>query len=98
MAEYIEHSRNEGSIGSILQRLSALEKDVADLEETGSKLFTDMYYGNGKPGITTRMAMSEDAIEKIGSNLSKLVWLGLATFFTVIGFVIEQLLTRGPHS
>lgn len=29
------------------------------------KMFTDMYFGNGKPGMTTRMNNLEGAVERI---------------------------------
>lgn len=91
MAEYTEHSRNEhGNNGNFLYRLSALEDKVEKHDQ-------DLYRGNGKPGITTRVLMSEETITKISGSLAKLVWLGVATLFTVIGFVVEQTVMRVPH-
>ena len=35
------------------------------------KLWNDMYYGNGKPGITTRTQQLEDAVDRIEETLAK---------------------------
>lgn len=82
---------SSGNTGNFLYRLEALE----DLVEKHDQ---DLYRGNGKPGITTRILMSEETIGKISSSLEKMVWLLVATFLTVIGFVIEQLVMHGPHA
>jgi len=34
-----------------------------------SQLWDDMYFGNGKPGITTRVALVEDAVGRIERKL-----------------------------
>lgn len=80
-----DNNNEEPSLENVLYRVAALER-------ISEKTVTDLYYGNGKPGLTTRVAMSENAIEKIGSNLSRMVWLAVATFLTVVGFVVEQTL------
>lgn len=76
--------------GNVLYRLSALETKVAKVEK-------DLYHGNGKPGLTTRIAMSEETVEKIAKNLGRLVWLGVSTLLVIITFVIEQNVMHGPH-
>lgn len=85
MSAAYEHGEN-----NVLYRLSAAEVEIATLKK-------DMYFGNGKPGITTRMAMAEDTVDKINKNLAKIVWLAVATLMTVVGFVIEQNILHGPH-
>jgi len=44
-------------------------------------LHTDMYIGNGPHNlsVTTRLAMVEDNIERIGRNINKALWLAAAT-------------------
>lgn len=61
------------------------------MESTGlnsrvAKLEKDMYYGEGKdnPPMTTRMALMESVVEKINKNLSKIVWLMIATLISVV--------------
>jgi hypothetical protein len=56
-------------------------------EDKVEKLFVDMYYGEGKdnPSITTRLAMTEDKIERLGRNINKALWLVVGTLLTVIG-------------
>lgn len=76
--------------GTILYRLSALEHTVGKHEK-------DLYHGNGKPGITTRVAMTEETLGKISKHLGRLVWLGVGTLMTVVGFVIEQNILHGPR-
>lgn len=42
----------------------------------------DLYRGNGKPGITTRVALLEDIVDKISRNLSKIIWLLVSAIVT----------------
>lgn len=54
----------------------------------------DMYRGNGKPGITTRIAILEDCVEKISRNLSKIVWIFVSGFVTGIVALIIDIVVR----
>ena len=52
--------------------------DSGRFREDLSKLWTDMYYGNGKPGVTTRIQRLEDAVEDLKSikkQQEKIMWL-----------------------
>lgn len=46
------------------------------------KMYEDMYEGDGaeNPSVTTRLSLLEDSVEKISSNLSKMVWLLVGIF------------------
>lgn len=46
----------------------------------------DVYYGDGKdnPSLTARMALVEDCLERITSNMRTLVWMVFGVFFTAI--------------
>jgi hypothetical protein len=57
----------------IYRRLSALEKD--------------MWFGNGKPGITTRMAVMEDIVRRIDRNLTWFVRLTAASILTALASI-----------
>lgn len=62
------------------------------------RLVKDVYYGNGKPGITTRVQLLEDAVERIGETLErfnklqdKIVWLLVGTVaLAVLNLVIKH--------
>ena len=57
------------------------------------KLEMDVYFGNGVQNlsITTRLSLLEDAMDKLNNNLSKLVWLLLATLATGVVSVVLHL-------
>jgi len=59
------------------QRIEAAELRIASLEKY-------MWHGNGKPGLMTRMELMEDTVTKINANLSKIVWLLIATLSAVL--------------
>lgn len=54
----------------------------------------DLYHGNGKPGLTTRMALMEDIVEKISRNLSKIVWLIVGAGITGIAGIVVDIVVR----
>lgn len=64
------------------------------LHEAVNRHEKDLYRGNGKPGLTTRMAVVEDAVERIGSNLSKIVWLLIGGFITMLSAVTADIIVR----
>ena len=50
----------------------------------------DLYFGNGKPGLTTRIAVMEHTLEQITRNLTKIVWLIVGGIITgVIAFIVD---------
>lgn len=55
---------------------------------------TDLYYGNGKPGLTIRMALMESALDRISRNLNKIVWLLLGGMMTGGVAIIVALVTK----
>jgi hypothetical protein len=57
----------------IYRRLGVIEKDI--------------WFGNGKPGLTTRMALMEDCVEKISDNLKWFVRLTVASILTALASV-----------
>ena len=60
--------------------------DIADLARDVRKLVVDVYLGTDKenPSIITRLTLLENNVEKINSNLSKLVWLSFGILGTAI--------------
>lgn len=54
----------------------------------------DLYRGNGKPGVVTRLALLEETLDKIAANLSKITWLALGTLATVGVDLIVRLVHR----
>ena len=75
--------------GNVLYRLS-------EIEEKLDKHDKDLYTGNGKPGLTTRMLIQEQAMdkrekadEKMKNWIVTLVFLVLATLFTLIGNLVK---------
>ena len=62
------------------------EKRIQKLEEKSEKYNVDLYVGSGQndPSLTTRMALMEEVVGKIGSNLSKIVWLLVALLSTLV--------------
>jgi hypothetical protein len=58
--------------------------DISELRDKVRALEKDMWVGNGKPGMTTRMALMEDCVAKISENLKWIVRLLIAIFVGVI--------------
>lgn len=60
----------------------------------------DMYYGNGKPGLCTRMEVAEgeikDVAEKIAS-LDKKFWALILLALTILGTEIAGLVKSAEH-
>lgn len=62
-----------------------------------SKMETDLYYGNGKPGITTRLATledhmndSKDRLKSIDNKFWAMISLLLATLVGVIVNIVVK--------
>lgn len=66
---------------------------MTTLEASVERHEKDLYYGNGRPGITTRISMNEDMVQRIDRNLSKITWMLLAVLLT--GAV--DVVLRGVH-
>lgn len=69
-----------------------------DLAQTVQKHDDDLYRGNGKPGLTTRMAVCEERIDdvkesfdKLMAHQSRMTWLALGTLLTVLGDILVNL-------
>jgi len=58
-----------------------------ELARKVSKMYVDMYEGQGRenPPITSRLALLEESVDKINSNLSKMVWLLLSILGAAVG-------------
>lgn len=64
----------------------------------------DLYRGNGKPGITTRLTQSEDAMdaamdriersEKRQEQIAKMFWAIILMFFTILGGIVTEMVTH----
>jgi hypothetical protein len=44
----------------------------------------DLYHGNGKSALTTRVTVLEDAVQRIASNWKAIVLMFLATLLTAV--------------
>jgi len=56
------------------------------------KLYTDVYVGDGQnnPSVTTRLFSLEENLESLQKNISKLIWLVVATLAGVVGELIMK--------
>lgn len=70
---------------------------VAD-DKKLERVYNDMYFGNGKPGITTRMASAEEKL----SAITKMFWVLVTLMLTLIGTTvagdIKEREVPQPHS
>ena len=60
-------------------------------DELLRKVVTDMYYGNGKPGITTRILIMEktlESIERIGRWM--LAGIGLILLTALMNLIVKK--------
>lgn len=64
--------------------MAGTEHVGSDIRRMVDRHDQDLYRGNGKPGLTTRMALMEDCVEKISKNLNKITWLLVAAIITGI--------------
>lgn len=73
-------------------------RDSGRFRDDLSKLWNDMYYGNGKPGVVTRLQSLEEAVDRIEATLEKfnktqdrVVWLIVsAVILAVINLVVRK--------
>jgi hypothetical protein len=73
-----------------------------DITESGrhriDKIWNDLYYGNGKPGVCTRLELLEDAVErtekvleKFSNTMNRVVWLIVSgVILAVLNLVIHH--------
>lgn len=62
------------------------------------KMWNDLYYGNGKPGVCTRLELLEDAVErtekvleKFSNTMNRVVWLIVSgVILAVLNLVIHH--------
>lgn len=54
----------------------------------------DLYKGNGKPGLTTRMAIAEEAIQRIASNWRAIILMFLATLLSAVANLVLHFLGK----
>lgn len=60
-------------------------------ERTILRIEQDMYYGNGKPGMTTRMESMETCVGRIDSSLRWIVRLLVGSFVSGLAAIIVAL-------
>ena len=60
------------------------------------KLDRVIFEGDGKqnPSIMTRLTLTEEAVERISRNSSKLLWIGVATLAGVFGTFLMHALGK----
>lgn len=74
------------------------EKYSSDEESRrqNTKVYRDMYEGNGKdnPSMTTRMSDAEKAIERFTSNSTRAFWMGVGTLGSVLTLLIAHFIGK----
>lgn len=55
----------------------------------------DLYRGNGKPGITTRLAILEDCMEAYSSDMK---WVKRLLVSTLLAIIVDVILRSGAHA
>jgi len=58
----------------------------------------DLYRGNGKPGITTRLKTLEDSMERIEdlqAATDRKFWAVIVLLITILGSIITQMVRHG---
>lgn len=71
--------------------------DIERIAEAVNIMYKDLYVGEGKlnPSVTSRIALLEETVKSISSNLGKMVWLLVGIFVTVIGdIIVHDVLVR----
>lgn len=75
--------------------MEAAEHRLRELEGMVKRHDRDLYVGNGKPSITTRVAIMEECVSGIRKNLRQITWLLMSTFATALATIIVTLVMRG---
>jgi hypothetical protein len=65
--------------------------DTGGLRDDISKLWNDIYYGNGKPGMVTRVQSLENAVDRIEATLADFKKAVYWLLTLVLGAVILQI-------
>lgn len=66
--------------------------EYKDLIDDVHKIHVDLYEGRGKndPSITSRLAMVEDCIARISTNLSKITWIVIG----ILGAIVTDIVSK----
>lgn len=66
------------------------ERRLTRLEERSEKYGIDLYEGKGRndPSFNERLSLVEETVNKLNKNLSKIVWLIIATLVSVVAGLI----------
>lgn len=70
----------------------------SSMAETVRLLSKDVWHGNGKPGLCTRMEVEEgrmDNVEKRVGNIGKMFWAVILLLLTILGTQVGELMS--PH-
>jgi hypothetical protein len=67
-----------------------------DHDEEHRKIRRDLWEGDGlrNPSVTTRLAVLEETMDKLTSNINKLIWLVVSLIATVIGNMVFHSIVR----
>jgi hypothetical protein len=60
-------------------------------EELVRKMARDLYFGNGKPALTVRMALQEEAMQTVQSDITEIKDVHKANQKLIIGTLISSL-------
>jgi hypothetical protein len=64
------------------------------IEERVDKHHRDLYEGNGKPSLCTRIELMEKTLDRLTSNLTKLFLLGMATLGSTLASLVVFWVTK----
>lgn len=77
--------------------MSAIGQEAEKLE----RVYNDMYFGNGKPGITTRMAGAETKLEQHDrsiTDIKRMFWTIVLLILSVLGTTVIDIIKGHEQS
>lgn len=69
-----------------------LPSRIEQLERESARTQKDLYYGNGKPGLITRMEKMEDAVKTIADKLTERTRLENKFIFAIVMLMIANVI------
>jgi len=86
---------SRATLASIEQKLDSFVEQMQQYREDDKKTFAklaDAIYGNGKPGLTTRIELNEAAIDEIKESRNRSLKAVWSTLVVVVGALILKIL------
>jgi hypothetical protein len=72
-------------------------ENAESLTAMARRVYNDMYLGNGKPGMTTRMDRMEVAMVEVQQQcrtLGRMFWAIIILLVTILGSIITEFVAR----